>query len=89
MVALIGAKSCRSCEFRGKFAAGTAPAEALFCRRYPPQVFAVMGPKGPMMNATYPTVNADIPCGEYVRSETHALEEMREATLGVSGEARQ
>ena len=84
MQGLIGARSCRSCEYRGKFE--NAPG-ILFCRRFPPQVYAIPGntPQGVqwMMNATYPTVNPDLPCGEYSRSAPFAAEELAESVKGL------
>ena len=79
MVSLIGAKSCRSCEFRW-----VANPQVTMCRRYPPTVVvmpipdpAARGQWG--VNGFYPQVNPDWPCGEYKRSEAHALEEVTAA----------
>ena len=74
---LIGAKSCRNCEF--KIAKGTQ----LHCRRYPPQTFVLpsIGPQGPTWAPMtwYPPVNPDEPCGEHKRNEFAAMEELSQA----------
>lgn len=86
-VALIGGKSCRSCEHRIKMNG------IMFCRRYPPQVIQVMRdtPTGPQlaMNASYPPINPDIPCGEYERSDVNAAEEVRDAAASAKLDIRQ
>lgn len=72
---LIGAKSCRTCEFRHK------QGNMIFCTRNPPQIYAtvtvntVHGPQ-PAPVASYAPVNPDIPCGEYRRSEAFATQEV-------------
>ena len=78
MTGLIGAKSCRSCEYRLKLQG------KLFCRRYPPQNIGglVPGPEGrpmTMFMSSYPEANPDLPCGEYVRNSAHAAEELQDA----------
>jgi hypothetical protein len=82
MTTLIGAKSCRSCEHRLK-----APGQQnglIMCRRYPPTPLAVqvVTEHGPQwaVNAFYPQVNPDWPCGEYSRSALNAAEELAEHT---------
>lgn len=85
MTAIIGGKSCRSCEFILMLGNNQ-----LFCRRYPPTPFAipVPGPGGKMaltVNSSYPPVNPAQPCGEYQRSEANAEAELREAASGNGG----
>jgi len=81
MTALIGGKSCRSCEFILIVGKG-----GLFCRRHPPMAFgiAMPGPQGPVLtvHSSYPPVNPDMPCGEYQRSELNAAAELSEAKPG-------
>lgn len=88
MNSLVGAKSCRSCEWRGKFAQDPG---ILFCRRYPPQIYSMpmQTPAGVVqwtMNASYPTVNPDLPCGEYERNAAHSAEEIAEASKGMTAQ---
>lgn len=58
----------------------------LFCLRFPPQVFAVVvpTPQGPgvRVDATYPAVNPDMPCGEYRRSDARVMDEVSGAPVG-------
>lgn len=75
---IIGARSCRSCEFRVKMH------EKLFCRRYPPQNVGGLapGPEGrpiTLFISSYPEANPEIPCGEYKRNEMNANDELMEA----------
>lgn len=73
---IIGGKTCRSCVHRHAAAPGQ-----FFCKRYPPQLLLVPtpGPGGQMqatIQSAYPTVNPELPCGEYSRSEVYATEEV-------------
>ena len=86
MVGLIGAKSCRSCEWRLK--TPQAP-QVLMCRRNPPQVVVMPIPDPRAngqwgVNGFYPQVNPDWPCGEYRRNEANAAEEVAEAGRGMT-----
>lgn len=78
MTSLIGGRTCRSCEYSRRL--DPSPKGPLHCMRYPPQVFAlaVPTPQGSsvQVNSTYPTVNPDLPCGEYRRSEVRAMDEL-------------
>ena len=78
MSGLIGAKSCRSCEWRWK------QGQMIFCRRYPPQAHAFIqgdaaGRQNVVWQASYPIVTPEIPCGEYARSELAGAEELAAA----------
>lgn len=82
MTALIGSKSCRSCEHILKFNGG------LFCRRNPPTVIPIIqaGPNGApqaLVHSSYPPVNPDQPCGEYLRNDILAAEELRDVSTGL------
>jgi len=81
MTAIIGGKSCRSCEFMVLIGKG------IFCRRYPPMAFGLVtpGPQGRpafTVQSSYPPVNPELPCGEYQRSELNAGAELRGARPG-------
>lgn len=82
MSRIIGGRSCRSCEHSRMLDATGAP----HCLRFPPQVFALLvpTPQGPSMqiNSVYPTVNPDLPCGEYRRSEAKAMDEVSGPPVG-------
>lgn len=81
MAAIIGSKSCRSCGYFLKFNGG------LHCRRYPPTAFPVASqtPEGMQIriHSSYPPINPDQPCGEYLRNEMLAREELLDATSGL------
>jgi hypothetical protein len=88
MVGLIGAKSCRNCEFRLKLPQQPA---VLMCRRYPPQVVVMPIPDPRAngqwgVNGFYPHVNPDWPCGEYVRSDSGVAEELAESVKGITAQ---
>lgn len=87
MTGLIGAKSCRSCEYRLK---AQGEPDVLMCRRYPPQVIGVVIPTSSgvqtAVNAFYPQVNPEWPCGEYVRSPANAAEELADSVKGVTAQ---
>lgn len=80
---IIGGRSCRSCEHSRQIDVAPSPPH---CLRFPPQVFAVLvpTPKGPSLqiSSTYPTVNPEMPCGEYRRSEAKAMDEVSGPPLG-------
>lgn len=85
MIPLLGAKSCRSCEYHFKQPGGGG---VLACRRYPPAVvfIAIPGPDGApnwITNSVFPPINPDIPCGEYKRNELMAQAELAQSTKGV------
>jgi hypothetical protein len=73
---IIGGRSCRSCSHR------RIAGQEFFCYRYPPVPLAVpmVDPrtKQPCVGfqSVYPSVNPDMPCGEYSRSEAFAAEEV-------------
>jgi hypothetical protein len=74
MNAIIGARSCHSCLHR------RIAGQEIFCYRYPPAVHVVPvqqpnGKPGFGFQSVYPSVNPDMPCGEYSRSEMFAAEE--------------
>jgi hypothetical protein len=77
---IIGGRTCRTCEHSHEIRPPGGPPQ-VFCTRFPPQVFAlaIPGPRGGSqvnVNATYPLVNPEIPCGEYRRSEVKAMAEV-------------
>lgn len=81
---IIGGRTCRSCAHRHI----SAPGAGVFCKRYPPQILLVpvSAPNGQMqatIQSAYPTVDPSLPCGEYVRSETYALDEVSGAAEGA------
>ena len=82
MNAIIGGRTCRSCMHRKLFG------QEVFCYRYPPTVLAVpmVDPRtrqpGVGFQSVYPSVNPDMPCGEYARSDAFASEEVRASVLG-------
>jgi hypothetical protein len=81
MNAIIGGRSCRSCAHR------RIAGQEVFCYRYPPVPMLVpvkdnRGQPGIAFQSVYPSVNPDMPCGEYARSEAFALEETEIAVLG-------
>ena len=72
---LIGGKSCRTCRYSHR--PEGASTGNMFCTRYPPQVFAVVVPQGvPRVNSAYPSINPDVPCGEYHRDDARAMTEV-------------
>lgn len=80
---LIGARSCRSCEYR------LATQGKLFCRRYPPQNIGGLVPDSQgrpitMFMSSYPETNPVFPCGEYRRNEVFASEEIAAAGQGMT-----
>ena len=82
MSRLIGGRSCRSCEHSRQVNSKGPP----HCLRFPPQVFALLVPtptgSGVQVSAAYPTVNPDLPCGEYRRSEARAMDEVSGPPVG-------
>lgn len=78
MTTLIGGRSCRTCRHSHRPDTGAA----LYCVRYPPQVFVVPSPQGLVINSAYPSCNPDVPCGEYDRSDVLASTE-----IGAMGRA--
>ena len=88
MSGLIGAKSCRSCEYRLKVAQQPG---VLMCRRYPPTVVTMPIPDPRAngqwgVNGFYPQVNPDWPCGEYVRNAQNVAEELQESVIGATAQ---
>ena len=89
MTKIIGAKSCRSCEYM--FRPEGAPKEMMMCRRYPPTVVAMPVPDPRAngawgINGFYPQVNPDWPCGEYKRNDGKAIHELEAATAGLAAQ---
>lgn len=74
---IIGGKSCHSCEF------SLALQRLTFCTRFPPQVYVapINTPTGPVpgLQASYPPVNPELPCGEYRRNELKAGQQISQA----------
>jgi hypothetical protein len=60
------AKNCRQCKYsRNDLVPGAQ--QMTFCTRFPPQVVFIPGDmrNAPQVNALYPQVQPDIPCGEW------------------------
>jgi hypothetical protein len=82
-MAIIGGRSCRSCEHRRLTGRET------FCYRYPPCVVVVPMPDGrggmaAGFQSVYPQVDPNMPCGEYARSEVNAKTEIEHAADGAT-----
>lgn len=77
---IIGGKSCRSCEYVNF---GESDRK-WYCSLYPPTPFFVPQklPNGtitPVVISTFPPVDPDRPCGQYLRSEEKAAREIAQA----------
>ena len=77
MAALIGSKTCHSCEHIMRLQ------NNLHCRRYPPVPFMLINGAEARIISSYPPVQPEMPCGEYKRNEINAAVEMHEADTGL------
>lgn len=59
--------SCHKCRFSvpARGPDGKINFQSKTCRRYPPELLLVPGPKGPMLQALWPIVGVHDSCGEF------------------------